>query len=259
MNRRLKKVLFAGLFLFFGMNLFALEFKSIIPIDGITWNIETTRGFQNVENVFISRASGSETFRNQVFQFRGILFYSYYEKQLLTKAQLNLGFESRTNYLWTENPDINHENMLNNLLRCIEFDIQKLFPLPISYSFSLAPFFSYSYFKVSIDDQNFGINGNTILYNAASGGIQLTTRINRNIYQNFYVSCSPFVFYGFDFSSVYLLNYGFEFKTNASLVSATLFYNAKHAFHQKGITWFNGFRINMNNSEVGFSIHLHLI
>lgn len=234
-----------------------MEIKSVsLPVDGMRWTLETTEGFQNIENSPISSADGNETYLRQVLQSKGILFHSFYDDILLTSAQLNLGFTQKVDFLWTEQPDFEHEVDLSNELRSMELDVQQLFPIVQNRKYALSLFGAYSYFEVSADNPESGTS-EKFLYNSFSGGIQGIYIFSKTFSQLGYVSYSPVVFYGYELSTVQFLNYGFEFRTETHPVSFTLFYNVKHAFRQEGRTWFDGLQGNMNSTEVGFSFHFN--
>lgn len=257
MNRRNFFLLFV-LFSFFAFPAFSMEIKSLFPIAGLHWTLETTSGFQNIENSDISSVDGNESYTKQLLALRGILFHSFFDNILLTSAQLNLGFGKRTDFLWTERPDFEHEITLNMQLRSIDFDVQKLFPIKNDGKLSVSLFGAYSYFKIAVDKSQTGFSGKTFTYNSFSGGIQGIFNFSKTFSQHGYVSYSPFVIYGYRPSSVKFLNFGLEFRTETHPVSVTLFYNGKHAFKQKGRTVFDGINKNMNSMEVGFSVHLNL-
>lgn len=255
MSRR-RIVLFFVSPLLFLFQAFSLEIKSLVPVDGMRWTLETTEGFQNIENSPMSSADGNENYLRQVLSAKGILFHSFYDNILLTSAQLNMGFTQKVDFLWTDRPDFEHEFSLSNELRSVEFDIQQLFPIKQSGKIALSLFGSYSYFEVAVDDSNGGYS-RKYLYNSFSGGIQGLLAFSKTFSQLGYVSYSPFVFYGYSLSTVQFLNFGLEFRTETHPVSFTLFYNAKHAFRQEGRTWFDGLENNMDSTEVGFSFHFN--
>lgn len=247
------------LFSFFAFHTFPMEIKSLeLPVDGMRWTLETTEGFQNIENSPLSSADGNESYLRQVLQAKGILFHSFYDDILLTNAQLNLGFTRKVDFLWTEHPDFEHEVDLNNDLRSMVLDVQQIFPIVQNRKYAVSLFGAFSYFEVNFKDSSSGAeDSEKFLYNSFSGGIQGIYIFSKIFSQLGYVSYSPVVFYGYELSTVQFLNYGLEFRTETHPVSFTLFYNAKHAFRQEGRTWFNGIRRNMNSTEVGFSFHFN--
>ncbi len=257
MDRLLKKMsVFVLCFLPFCA--FPMEIKSIIPVDGARWTLETTEGYQNVEKSLIASADGNETYTKQVLLTRGLLFHSFYRNILLTSAQVSFGFSQKQHFLWTEQPDFMHEIGLSGNLRSVTLDVQQLFPFMQTKKAALSLFGSYSYFEVSYDDEQNGISGDTFIYNSFSAGIQGSFNFSRIFSQHGYASYSPFAFFGTGMSMVQFLNYGFELRTETHPVSFTLFYNAKHAFRQEGRTLFDGIHKNMDSSEVGFSFHWNL-
>ncbi len=257
MGRRQKFSLFFVLAFFFFLPAFSMEIRSVFPIAGLHWTLETTSGLQNIGN---SAGFGDfgESYVKQVLSSKGILFHSFFDNILLTGAQLNLGFNKKTDFLWTDLPDFEHETTLNMQLRSIEFDVQKFFPIIYDSLFSLSMFGAYSYFKISVEKFENGLYGKTLIYNSFSGGIQGMFSFSRKISQTGYVSYSPFVVYGYRLSTIQFFNFGLEFRTETYPVSFTLFYNGKHAFKQKGRIFFNGLNRNMNSMEIGFSFHLNL-
>lgn len=242
-------------FSFFAFPAFPMEIKSLVPIEGMRWTLETTEGFQNIENSLMASADGNESYPNQVLISKGILFHSFYDNMLLTSAQLNLGFANKVDFLWTAQPDFAHEVDLNSNLRSIELDVQKLFPIMQRHWIAVSLFGAYSYFEFSVDDSRNGVSGDSFVYNSFSGGIQATLSLTKKFTQHGYVSYSPLVFYGHERDDVQFLNYGFEFRTDTHPVAFTLFFNAKHAFRQKGRTWFKGINPSVDSTEVGFSFH----
>lgn len=233
-----------------------MEIKSLVPLDGLRWTLETTEGFQNIENSPMSSADGNENYLKQVFVSKGILFHSFYENILLTSAQLNMGFTQKVDFLWTEHPDFEHELTLSNELRSVAVDVQQLFPFMQSRKSSVSVFGSYSYFELSEKDSSGG-EFQKYFYNSFSCGIQGKIDFSKYFSQLAYVSYSPIVFYGEKLSTVQFLNFGFEFRTETHPVSFTLFYNVKRAFRQEGRTWFDGIKKNMNSTDVGFSFHFN--
>lgn len=247
--------LFFVLFSFFVSPAVSMEIKSLVPMEGMKWTLETTEGFLNIENSLMSSADGNESYSNLVLNSKGILFHSFYDNVLLTSAQLNLGFVKKVDFLWTERPDIAHEIDINSNLRAIELDVQKLFPILQSHWLTVSLFGAYSYFEFSIEDSKNSVFGDSFVYNSFSGGIQGTLSMSKKFTQHGYVSYSPLVFYGHRRDDAQFLNYGVEFRTDTHPVSFTLFCNAKHAFRQKGRTWFKGFNRSVDSNEVGFSFH----
>lgn len=245
-------------FAFNGFSVFSFEIKPLVPIDGFLWTLETTEGFQNIEKSPVSSADGNESYTKQVLQSKGILFHSFFDGILLTTAQLNLGFTQKVDFLWTEHPDFFHELDLSSELRSMELDVQQLFPIIQNWKLTISFFGSYSYFEVNFyDSSSDEKTSERFIYNSFSGGIQGMFAFSKTFSQLGYVSYSPIVFYDYDLSTVQFLNFGLEFRTETHPVSFTLFYNAKHAFRQKGRTWFNGLWQNMNSTEVGFSFHFN--
>ena len=255
MGRRQKFSLFFVLAFFFFLPAFSMELKSPVFLDGWRWTLETTQGFQNIENSFISNSDGNETYTKQALSSKGILFHSFYNDFFLTNAQLTLGFIQHVDFLWTAQPDFFHESNLNNNLRTVEFDVQRLFPVFHSSDFSVYVFGSYSYFEISSGDSQNKNSRKKVLYNSFSGGIQGFFSFSRTFSQQGYISYSPVVVYGYRLSTVQFVNYGFEFRSDSYPISFTLFYNVKHGFHQRGKTFFDGFNKNMDSSEIGFAFH----
>lgn len=249
MNRRNFFLLFV-LFSFFAFPAFSMEIKSLFPIAGLHWTLETTEGFQTVSN-----ADGDNQYEEQILSAKGIIFHSFYDDFLLTRIQVNLGFSQKPNFLWTEQPNLYSETNLNTTLRSMELDVQKFFPF-VRYGFLTISFFgAYSYFEISTFNSHDRNSTKKFLYNSFSGGIESFVHFSKFISQQCYISYSPIVIYGYGWSSfVRFINYGFEFRTNTFPVALTLFYNAKHAFMQKGVAWFNGIKRSMDSSETGFSI-----
>lgn len=258
MDRQQKFALFFVLAFFFFFPAFSMEIRSIFPIAGLHWTLETTSGLQNIGNSAKFGDYGNELYVKQILSAKGILFRSFFDNILLTSSQLNLGFYKKTDFLWTDRPDFEHETTLNMQLRSIEFDVQKFFPVVYDSRFSLSMFGAYSYFKISVEKFENGLYGKTLIYNSFSGGIQGMFAFSKKLSQTGYASYSPLVVYGYRLSTIQFFNFGFEFRTETYPVSFTLFYNGKHAFRQKGRTFFEGLNRNMNSREIGFSFHLNL-
>ncbi|MBQ0051286.1 MAG: hypothetical protein KBT11_04375 [Treponema sp.] len=257
MKRHLENVLFAVLLFFCPLKCFCVDVTPLEMVDKIHWIFETTKGTQNVGNI-MSQEDGKNSYIKQVLSFRGILFHSFYENKLLTKSQMNLGFANKMNFFWTDQPDFMHENELNENLRCVEFDFQKLFPIYLTYRSIIEPFVGFSYFEYAVDDLEKGLNGATEMYDYILGGVDYRFILNRRFSGNIFVSYTPLSFYRFDLSTVQFLSYGFEFETDLHPIIVTLFYTGRRSFFQKGRTWFSGVIENTNTSEVGFSLRLSL-
>ena len=142
------------LFLFFAPNfVFARAVTHESAFEGISWSFETTFGFQNLNNMMMSKEGGSSTQSSEALFFYGILYHAYYENLPFLKAQMNLGFDQKTKIHWSENPDFNHDDpLLNEHLRCVEVDVQYQMPVIIGYRGLIFPFVGYTFLNYSLID-----------------------------------------------------------------------------------------------------------
>ena len=237
----------------------SLELKPITVTDDITWKLETTSGWQNITNLLVSKEDGGSSQIQKGLTFKGILFHSFWRNIQTLKSQLNLGFESKQNFLWTDKPDFHHtENRLNESLECIEFDIQTLFPYRFFYSLSFSPYVGYSFIDYSYEDNFVSSNGNSVMYNSMVVGMSLEYRMSKVFSESFFFSYSPIVFENYTKSKMQFINYGFEVITDTHPISLTFFVVNKKAFLQKGRLIFEGTYFKFTTSELGFSFHMNL-
>lgn len=251
--------LFFSIFLLCSVFAWSIEVKSLTITDEIRWSLETTAGWQNITNMRMAKEDGGSTQVKQALDFKGILFHSFWKGIQTLKSQLNLGFDQRTRFLWTDEPDFNHEEEhLNEHLRCTEFDIQGMLPFRATYYLTISPYVGYSFIEHSYDDNFSGIEQTTMVYNSMVVGVSAQHRFSKNIAYSYFFSYSPIVFENYTKSKTQFINYGAEIKTNTHPLSITLFLTAKRAFmHQDGKI-FEGTQFNFTTAEAGFSLHLNL-
>ena len=258
MNHPLRKFFISILLLLAEISAWSLEIKSISVTDEIRWSIETTSGWQNIRNV-MSKEDGISTQVQQSLHFKGILFHSFLNGTPALRSQLNLGFDKRTRFLWTDSPDFNHnEEKLNEHLRCTHFDIQGMYPVRVFYRLWVSPFAGYSFINYSYDENFSGITDTTMAYNSVVLGMGIHHKISRSILHNYFFSYSPIVFENDSKSTIQFINYGFEIIANTHPISITLFLTSKKAFMQRGKLIFEGTDFKFTTLEAGFSMHLNL-
>ena len=260
MTRCLLRIFFLSIFLLFASHgAFSFELKPITVTDDITWTLETTSGWQNITNVLVSKEDGGSTQVQKGLNFKGILFHSFWRGIQTLKSQLNLGFNQKTNFLWTENPNFFYdEYKLNENLECIEFDIQGMLPYRLLYNLTLSPYVGYSFIDYSYEDKNLDVSSDDVMYNSMVVGLSLQHQINKQFSQIFFFSYSPIVFENYSKSKFQFINYGFEVITDTHPVSLTLFIVTKKAFLQKGRLIFEGTDFRFTTAETGFSFHINL-
>ncbi len=258
MNKILR-TLFFSIFLLFSFSAYSLEIKSGDLLDEFRWTLETTMGWQNITNELISKENGGSTQVSEGLNFRGILFNSFYNNMPFIKSQLNLGFEQKQYFLWTDTPDFHHFGWnLNESLHCCEYDLQGMLPYRLTYNFTVLPFLGYSFIDYTYDKTFSGESESNVMYNSMVIGVNFQHRINTIFSQHFFVSYSPIVFENYNKSKSQFINYGFEILTNTHPVSLTFFFISKRAFLQRGRLIFEGTRFKFTTAETGFALHVNL-
>lgn len=238
---------------------FSAAVKHVSPIEGIDWTFETTMGFQTLNNSIMSKESNSASIKNEVLFFYGILYHAYLNKIPMLKAQMNLGLTEHKFILWSDNPDFNHPNeQLNELLRCIEVDVQYLLPSVRIYKGTFIPFFGYSFYNYSYAKNFSTAKNDTFKFNAFCVGLEYNTKISKSIRHNYYFSFAPLLFNENQHIEPYLyLNYGAEAIFDTKPVAVTLFLAFKNGLnmdskflHKKSYVF--------SNTELGLSFHISL-
>lgn len=246
--------------LLLSLPVFSFELKPINVTDNIRWTLETTSGWQNITNLLISKEDGGSSQVQKGLNFNGVLFHSFWKETEILKSQLNLGFDQRMHFLWTENPDFFHDDMmLNESLECVEFDLQAMLPYKITYFVTVSPYVGYSFIDYSYEEEfKYGIQKDTVMYNSMVVGFGYSQRINKVFLHNFFVSYSPIVFENYSKSKIQFINYGFELISTTHPLALTLFVASKKAFLQKGRLIFDGTYFRFTTFELGFAFHIHL-
>ncbi|WP_443738129.1 hypothetical protein [Treponema sp.] len=238
---------------------FSAAVKHVSPIEGIDWTFETTMGFQTLNNSIMSKESNSASIKKEVLFFYGILYHAYLNKIPMLKAQMNLGLKEHKFILWSDNPDFNHSNeQLNELLRCIEVDVQYLLPSVKIYKGTFIPFFGYSFYNYSYSKSFSTAKDDTFKFNAFSVGLEYNTKISKSIRHNYYFSFAPLLFNENQHIKPYLyFNYGAEAIFDTKPVAVTLFLAFKNGLnadskllHKKSYVF--------SNTELGLSFHISL-
>lgn len=257
---KFSRIFFSSIFLILTGSLsFSFELKSVNVTDDIKWTLETTSGWQNITNVLVSKEDGGSSQVQKGLKFRGILFHSFWNGIQTMKSQLNLGFNQRTHFLWTDRPNFHQGNVnLNENLECIEFDIQTMFPYRIFYTLTLSPYVGYSFIDYSYTEKLSNSNYKSIMYNSMVVGLNLQHSPNKTFTENLFFSYAPIVFENYSKSKMQFINYGFEFITRTYPVALTLFLAAKKAFLQRGRLIFEGTNFKFTTAETGFAIHINL-
>lgn len=232
----------------------ALEVQSVSPISGVDWTFETTRGFQNLS--FLQHKDQLQ--KSQLLDFKGILFHSYHNKHLISKAQLNLGFLQIPHFLWSWNPNFNHDAQVNQSLLCIEFDGQIYFPrlMPIFVYFT--PYIGYAFFEYSFNGSLSSKKSDTLTYNSVNAGIQYTKKLSKDFSCISYIAYTPFMCTTNAANLAHYIHYGTEIITDFNLFGITVFLNFKRGFPlKKTLHFFDEKEYIVNTSAIGFSFHLN--
>ncbi len=237
---------------------FSKAVTHVSPIDGIDWTFETTMGFQNLNNLLMSKEGSSSSQTNEALFFYGILYHAYYDKVPMIKAQMNLGFNDMTKIYWTENPDFNHgDQLLNETLRCIEFDAHYQMPSIVSYNGVFYPYVGYSYLNYSYAENYLNSGAETFKFHAFSVGVEYSTKYTRSIKQNYYLSFAPLMITQSGEKSFFYYNYGTEAIFDTHPVALTVFVAFRNGFN-KNSRFFDRQTYTFSNSEIGLSFHVNL-
>ena len=247
---------FSCLFLF---SAFSGAVTHVSPVNGIDWTFETTKGFQNLNNLLMSKEGTSASHSREALFFYGILFHAYLDKMPVVKAQMNLGLTRQKFILWTESPNFNHSNQpLNELLRCIEVDAHFLMPSFRIYRGSFIPFLGYSFFNYSYAESFSTAKNDTFKFSAFSAGLEYNSRITRSIRQNYYFSFAPFIINQHENIKPYFyLNYGAEAIFDTHPVAITLFLAFKNGLNADSKIFYRDSYL-FSNTELGLSFHINL-
>ncbi len=257
----MKKIwLFSVLFSYFAVaEINARAVKNVSPIQDMEWTFETTQGFENIQNNLMSKEGGSTSQISQALQFTGILFHSYYRDQLLSKTQMNLGFDQNPpEFYWSEEPDFVHDadNILLEHLKCVQVDCQVFLPKVYFFNMKLSPFAGYSFINYSYT-QTYNANyGDSFMYNCLLVGVDYSHRINAKFTHNYYFCYSPLMIVKAGEGAVRYINYGAELIANTSPIAFTLFISFRKAANKEYEFIFNNDELHFNTTEVGLSFHL---
>ncbi len=226
------------------------------PTDDIDWVFESTLGFQNISEMLISKESGSSTQGNQALSFAGLMFRSFFKKRLMSKANLNLGFVKMPKFLWTDNPDFEHDTLLNESLKCVEFDAQFYLPFISTYSISIYPFIGYSFVNYSYSPSYLETYVDTFSYYSLSAGIQYFRRVNKLFTHTYFFSYSPMLLmHGIDLeNTIHYFNYGAQVDIDTQPIGLMLFITFRKAIKQSEIfEFFDTTKYSFNTTEYGFA------
>lgn len=234
------------------------EISRVAPIKGIEWTFETTMGLQSISNPTMANESGSGSMNSQVLLFYGILFNSYFLNIPLIKAQMNLGFDRKTQFAWSERPDFNHDESLNESLRCIEVDAQVRLPFTFGSSTRFLPFAGYSFIEYSSNENISSSNAHNFKYNTIVFGVEYHQKISKIFSHTYYASYSPFLLANNNANdNLRYLNVGAEFKLESYPVALTLFFSSKKTF-EKDIHIFEEDAYDFRTVDIGISFHTNL-
>ena len=256
-----KKKIAVFIIFFLSLNAYGVHIYSVSPVDDSEWTFETTLGFQNITQMLMSQESGSNSQSYTALNFSGILFHSYYKKRLTGKAQLNLGFTEIPRFFWSDQPDFEHDDSLNEKLKCVEFDYQFYLPFISMYSFSILPFAGYSFVNYSYEPSFGQSYVNSFSYYSLSAGIQYFNRFSRAFSQTYFFSYSPmFLIQGLEVeNAIHYFNYGAEFTVDTHPLAVTLFIIYRKAIKQSNIAEiFDETKYSFNTTEIGFSVHMNI-
>ncbi len=255
-----KKIIIAFIFLCVtDLPTFSRAVAQVSPIEGIDWIFETTMGFQNLNNLLMSKEGTSSSNSSEALFFYGILFHAYLDKMPLMRAQMNLGLSKKRFIFWSENPDFNHSDQsLSELLRCIEVDAHFLMPSVRLYRGTFIPFFGYSFFNYSYAENFTTAKDNTFKFSAFSVGLEYNSKYSKTIRQNYYFSFAPLLFNQAETIKPYFyLNYGAEAIFDTSPVAITLFLAFKNGLNADSKIFYRDSYI-FSNTELGLSFHISL-
>lgn len=219
--------------------------------------LQSTRGFQSFYN---NNDSGDLSNQSQILEFVGLNFYSFYKKTLFSKANLNLGFVKKPQFLWTQNPNFNYEDKENSSnLRCVEFDYLTYF---FSHNyFDFYPFIGYSFVEYKGNYQykdDMYVFFDNFFHSSISGGIQYFNKINNTLTFSSYISYSPMIYISKnEVSKLYhYFCYETEFSVNTRYMSVLLFFVYRNSFYKK--SFFEKRISKFDSKEIGFSFRLKL-
>ncbi len=247
--------------IFISLEVHAIHIQSISPVDDIDWVFESTLGFQNISQMLIAHESGSNTQSNQALTFTGLMFQSFFKKKLMSKANLNLGFVKMPRFLWTDNPDFEHDSLLNESLKCVEFDAQFYLPIVSTYSISIFPFLGYSFVNYSYNPSYLETYVDNFSYYSLSAGIQYFRRVNRIFTHTYYFSYSPMLLMqGLTIeNAIHYFNYGAQVEVNTHPIGIMLFITYRKAIKQSEIfEIFDATKYSFNTTEYGFAARINL-
>lgn len=257
LNPSLRKI-FISIFLLCSIAAHSLEIKSERVIEGFSWVLETTKGWQTITEV-LSKEDGGDIQLRQGLNFKGILFRSFWYDLQIVRSHMNLGFDRKTHFLWTEKPDFNSEDMrYTEGLRCVDYSIQVMFPYRPIYSLTISPYMEYSFIEHSYDENFSGVELSTVMFNSIFAGIEFWHKISKRISQNLFFSYSPLVFENYSKSKMQFISYGFEIVADTHPVSLTLFLSNKKTFLQRGKLIFDGVNFQFTAFVTGFALHINL-
>ena len=241
----------------------ALELKAYDPLTQLEWTFETTRGFQNLRNIVMSKEGGTQTSTSEALMFAGILFHSdlqsYMHTRSFLKCALNLGFRELPHLFWSESAYELEKEEFNELVRSMEFDAQFLLPFLITHWITLHPFVGYSFIDYTYEDDGRPVSQNR--FNTLVIGMHYEVRLFRWLKTNIFVSYSPLLFANYENDFLRYLYYGGELISDTHPLAFTFLVSFRKAFRRNRY-YFDYERYNDNIAfnfvEIGMSVHVNL-
>lgn len=251
----------------------ALQIAVDSPITGIHWTLETTFGYQSLQNSVIDKSSllkktniiadtSSSLTTQSLIYYSGMLFNAKIEDVTFIKSQLNLGFEKNPRFVWSESPDLMQTNNINELIRSLEYDIQIQLPFAVEYHFIFYPFVGYSFIDYSYNQNNSTSLSSLTLYNhyhTVITGLQYRHSVYRWLSDELFFSFSPFA--RSDGSNMYVnyFNYGGNVRLNIRPIAVVFFASQRIALFTSRYTFLIADTYEqLNTSEFGISFHMNL-
>ena len=237
------------------------EKYEIQPFPDLTWKFETTLGGERVQNNLMSRENGASSQLSQDLQFSGILFYSYYQDRMLSKVQLNLGFDQKPpNFFWTDKPDFVHEekNELIEHLKCVMLDCQMYLPKFYFFELRLMPFVGYSFINYSYNQVYDSSYKDSFMYNSVNVGVEHSHELNRYFTNYYYISYSPLMIVKSFSDRIHYLNYGAGVIAQISRLRLKMFISIRKGAENEFQFLLLDRDLYFNSTEIGLTLNLEM-
>lgn len=251
----------------------ALQIAVDSPLTGIRWTLETTFGYQSLQNSVVDKntmlkktniisAVSSASKTQSLIYYSGMLFNAQIEDVTFIKSQLNLGFEKNPRFVWSESADLMQDNNVNELIRCLEYDIQIQLPFTVEYHFIFYPFVGYSFIDYSYNKDNATSLTSMTLYNhyhTIVTGLLYRHSVFRWLSDELFFSFSPFARSDGSNMYVYYFNYGGNVRLSTHPIAIVFFASHRIALFSSQYTFLVADTYEqLNTSEFGISFHMNL-